>query len=603
MVSLSLDTPVEKPEAPAATPNAGRQQEEVLLVAGFGNPLAADYAAHVSESTRGSAEKGVRNLCGADGKKVPDTFFGRVSSLVLFLPLRLTERERAAVDGIIKMADERQAEFVAIVSTFRAHFDDRDAIEAEAFALARAKRCHLRAAVFRPGHVLSPNSRPSRNLRRCGFCYPLVPRRLRSCFVDAAELFAAIDSARCASGQRRARTYTLLGPNRPWRALLAGRRRTGVVHTCLTAVCALLSLLLIGHVAALVLDILSRWRPTFRRWNFGSLKPRSFSELLAVCNPYNYGHIKVVGYNNGVNHFGQRFPGRTVVSVVQCDRVVRAGPNEIKADCGATIRKARDFLARQGQELYVVPNYSYVCLGTAFFIPIHGSAADYSCVADTITKAILYDPVRDRFMIATREDAKFREHIYNPASSAVLLRLCLRVKDRSRYYVHREEMEGATSAAILSALRDDRATNVEVRKASASSATVQFYKYYNDAGDSQSPVLELPRDSLGRLWDRLEENPVTSFLMHALTRHLAFHCELFFTTEEFSTFWESHSALPLRKVQLRYIRRDGMPHSPFRDHDCVSVDLFMFRRHRPAFEAYLRKTFPVIRANPGKHSM
>jgi hypothetical protein len=78
--------------------------------------------------------------------------------------------------------------------------------------------------------------------------------------------------------------------------------------------------------------------------------------------------------------------------------------------------------------------------------------------------------------------------------------------------------------------------------------------------------------------------------------------ELFFTSEEFATFWGTHQSLPLRKLQLRYIRRDGLPHSPFRDHDCVSVDLFMLRRERERFETYLRQTFAVVRSNPGKHS-
>jgi hypothetical protein len=90
--------------------------------------------------------------------------------------------------------------------------------------------------------------------------------------------------------------------------------------------------------------------------------------------------------------------------------------------------------------------------------------------------------------------------------------------------------------------------------------------------------------------------------MHTLTRRLGWHVELFFTAPEFGVFWETHHVLPLRKLQLRYIRRDGFPHSPFRDHDCVSVDMFMFRKHRQTFEAYLKKTFAVVRANPGKHS-
>ena len=45
-----------------------------------------------------------------------------------------------------------------------------------------------------------------------------------------------------------------------------------------------------------------------------------------------------------------------------------------------------------------------------------------------------------------------------------------------------------------------------------------------------------------------------------------------------------------------------MPHSPFRDEDCVSADLFLFRYDKPAFDAYLKRTFTSVRTNPGKHS-
>jgi hypothetical protein len=272
------------------------------------------------------------------------------------------------------------------------------------------------------------------------------------------------------------------------------------------------------------------------------------------------------------------------------------------ADCGATVRKALDVLAGANQELPVVPNYSYVCLGTAFFVPIHGSAADYSTIADTVVYAILYDPKSDRLIAASRDELAFREHVYAMQSDVLLLRLYLKVKPKSRYYVHRETLEAPGSDVILAALQDTRATNVEIRKSSAASTEATVCKYYHDPGDTPSPVLELPRDALGRLWDRLEENPITSFLMHALTRHLAWHVELFFTPEEFAVFWATHQQVPLKKLQLRWIRRDGMPHSPFRDHDCVSVDLFMLRRHRQQFEAYLKANFAVIRANPGKHS-
>jgi hypothetical protein len=364
-----------------------------------------------------------------------------------------------------------------------------------------------------------------------------------------------------------------------------------------------LALVGIGQLAALFFGVIARYQPALRRWNIATLQPGSFRQLLALYNKYNYRHVKVVGYNNGVNHFGHRHPGKTVVSTVRLDRVVRSGPGAIRADCGATIRKARDFLNAAGQDLYVIPNYSYVCLGTAFFVPIHGSAAAYSCVADTITKAVLYDPVLDRLISSTRDDPDFRERAYDLDADVLLLRLSLTVKPKSRYYVHQQELDNPGADVLLDALRDPKAANAEIRKSNAAGSAVQVIKYYNDAEDSDSPVLELPRDSLGRLWDRLEENPVTSFLMHALTRHLAFHVELFFTAEEFATFWKDHGGLPLRKIQLRYIKKDGLPRSPFRDHDCVSSDTFMFRKHRGAFEEYLKRTFAVVRANPGKHSV
>src|SRR5262249_29141458 len=133
-------------------------------------------------------------------------------------------------------------------------------------------------------------------------------------------------------------------------------------------------------------------------------------------------------------------------------------------------------------------------------------------------------------------------------------------------------------------------------------ATVQVYQYFTENGHGADAAQKLPRDALGRLWDRLEENPVSSFLFHRLTRWLAYHTELFLSEQEFARFWETHGALPIRKIQLRFIRRDGWPHSPFRDHDCISADLFLLRKDRRQFELYLRQTLPTVQMNPGKHS-
>jgi len=633
-----------------------------LVVVGFGDPVAADYVTFAGRGGRDdiilAGDEAVARLAGPGARTVstealPAEPFDPFASLVIFLHANMAVRDRHALEGIVALATERRPEFVCIVSAGGSHSDDGGAPDVD-YCLNRLRDHAGRVVVFRPGHVLSSHSRAFGLLRQLGPCYPLLPRRIRGCCVEGAELFAAIENERhevLASGfrtdlgamgkrtrlpveqaadsrkhgqastlargtrvaleatetsvyrSRRPRTYILLGPNRPWRDWLAEHRAHGPVQLGATVFCTLLALLGIGQLAALLFSAIARRRPALRRWNVHTLQPGSFRQLLALYNKYNYRHVKVVGYNNGVNHFGHRYPGKTLVSTVRLDRVVRAGPDCIRADCGATIRKARDFLTAAGQDLYVIPNYSYVCLGTAFFVPIHGSAAAYSCVADTIAKVVLYDPVLDRLISTRRDELDFCNRAYDLDTDVLLLRLTLTVKPKSRYYVHQQELQSPGAEVLLDALRDPRVANAEVRKSNAAGSAVQVIKYYNDAGDSESPVLELPRDSLGRLWDRLEENPVTSFLMHALTRHLAFHVELFFTAEEFATFWKDHRGLPLRKIQLRYIKKDGLPRSPFRDHDCVSADTFMFRRHRGAFEEYLKRTFAVVRANPGKHSV
>lgn len=282
--------------------------------------------------------------------------------------------------------------------------------------------------------------------------------------------------------------------------------------------------------------------------------------------------------------------------------MVRTGADIIKVDCGATIRQARDFLAPAHQELYVLPNYSYVCLGTAFFVPIHGSASDFTTVAETFTRALLYDSMTERFILATSDEPAFREAVYNRAATVIVLRLWMRVKPKAQYFVQHQEYANADSALLLAALRDPEPANVEIRKRGAAAPTVTVSRYYQAAAAARADLMEVPRDQLGRLWDRLEENALTSFLLHAFARTLIWHVELFLTAEELATFWQTHHMVPLRKMQLRYIRRDGLPHSPFRAHDCVSVDLFVYRWHRAAFESYLKRTLAVIRTNPGKHS-
>ncbi|MBV9124878.1 MAG: hypothetical protein JO112_16105, partial [Planctomycetes bacterium] len=294
---------------------------------------------------------------------------------------------------------------------------------------------------------------------------------------------------------------------------------------------------------------------------------------------------------------------KTVVSTVRCHRVARVQGQTATFDAGVTIRQAMDVLGRAGKELHVLPNYSYVSLGTSFFVPIHGSAAEYSTLGDTIEKVVLYDPAEDRLLVADRKKEPFRQHLYNLKSDVLLLRLTLRVKEKTRYFVQRQTLASPTSAELLAAFHDPMPSHVEVRKGKAASRTVEVCRYYTGIPPSNTSTLEVPRDALGRLWDLIEANPLSRVLFHGLMRRYGYHVELFFNADEFAVFWDTHGRLPLAKIQLRYIRRDGFPHSPFREHDCISADLFLLKKHQEAFERYVKETFRAVQFNPGKHSL
>jgi hypothetical protein len=555
-----------------------------------------------------------------------------VSAVVLFLGGGLSPKEQALFDAVAGVAGQRGARRVIIVSTFRVHFGDRRAAEAEADALRRFKHLAGRTTVLRPSPVRSPNSRAGAWLRALWFCYPLLPGRLKSCCIEGDELFAAIEQELDRPRPRRGAAYTLLGPNRPWRELLRESGPRGLVRRGLAVVAALLSLLLVGHVAAVLFNTLARWGRRLRRWNFDTLYPETARELLALYNPYNYRHVKIVGYNNGVVHFGHQYPGRTVVSTVRCNHVARVKGETATFDAGVTVRQAVEVLGRVGKELHVLPNYSYVSLGTAFFIPIHGSASEYSTLGDTIERVLLYDPAEDRFFAGRRDSPAFRDNVYNLGRPLLLLRLRLRVKEKSSYYMQLSRLEGPTGQEVMAVFHDSQASNIEIRKAKAADRAVDVRKYYTSPphpqplshggergeaglpspprgrgvggeGEVVADALPFPKDKLGRLWDRLEENPVSSFLFHWVVRRFIYHVELFIPPEEFPVFWETHGALPVSKIQLRYIRRDGLPHSPFQGHDCISADLSMRKKYKPAFDAYLKEKFRAVQLNPGKHSM
>ncbi|MGO9919705.1 MAG: hypothetical protein ACLQIB_34055, partial [Isosphaeraceae bacterium] len=181
------------------------------MIASFGNAVAADYALFVSRSSHGDAvliadqellrlvQAPVRSFSIDEFLQSRPEFPGendRVSSLILFINSRLSARERHDLNDLLEFAHRWQTRFVGIISSFRFHLDDPDITEVENYVLAKASGLLARIVVFRPGHVLSEHSRTGRFLERFARFYPLIPRRLCSCFIEGTEFFAAIENQR-----------------------------------------------------------------------------------------------------------------------------------------------------------------------------------------------------------------------------------------------------------------------------------------------------------------------------------------------------------------------------------------------------------------------
>jgi hypothetical protein len=570
--------------------------DAAILIVNLGSPVAVDYVRHCQH-------QGNRQVFVIAEPQRHEEINVRLKQLVVFLADQWANRHRRLLEAAIGMARQREVRRIYVVSSWKVHFEEVMAIRAETAALQMLNRLGSPIVIVRPSHVLSPKSWLNRALRFAWVLLPIVPQSLRSCSVGSEEVFQLMETEASRPSPGRCRAYTLLGANLPWRARLIEHAPPACARVLLLLAKLLVPLALFRFMLGWLFSLVAARTPRIKAWHLQTLYPRTRRELLALYNPYNYHHVKIVGYNNGVVHFGQQFPGKTVVSTLGCSEQARVWGDRARFDAGVTLHRVAEVLGSVGRQLHVLPNYSYVSLGTAYFIPIHGSASKYTTIAETIEKVVLYDPDRNRFLVGRRGEPAFAETVYNLTAPMLLLRMVVRTCEKTCYFFRKEHLANPSSQEILAYFHDNKPTNVEIRKAGAAAVTVQVCQYFREKDHREQATLDLPRDALGQLWDRLEENPITSYLFHTLTRLLAYHAELFLSEEEFARFWETHQALPIRKIQLRFIRRDSWPHSPFRDHDCISVDLFMLKKHRNRFESYVKKILPTARTNPGKQGM
>ena len=434
----------------------------------------------------------------------------------------------------------------------------------------------------------------------------VLPITIRSAFVEPAELLKCVDEVFAADEQPE--QLTLLGENRAWREELR-KSEPNVIDKVGSVPGSVLRFMGGGYLVRSSVAGLKRFSPRARAFNFDTIMPTSEDQLLSLCNRHNAPHIAVCGYNNGVSHFGWRFPGKTVVPTCRSGNEIRIEDDTVTVDAGVTLKRCIEELKAKGKEFYVVPNFSYIGMGTVFFVPVHGSGSEVSTLGDTIEWVRFYDPWTNKIVETSRGEELFDESMYRLDTGYVLLQLKLRVRDCASYFVRQSELENPTASEVWAVFDDPETSNIEIRKNKADSDTIQVSKYYasDEATTPTDPTdddrMEVPRDSIGKVWDRIEENKVSAWLFHWFVRTMAFHVELFMTEHEFEVFWNNHRDLPVSKIQLRFAKRDGMKHSPFGSEDRVSADLFMTKKNREKFLSFIREHLPNVRFNPGKQSM
>jgi len=510
--------------------------------------------------------------------------------------------EFSEIGGIAKQLRAALPSRVVFVTDCLIHFGHRDSAERETYLADTFADADTQYSILRTQHVLSPRSSVSRWIRRLSWVSPLLSDSLRSSFPTLPEFANCVSDEFTRGDVAERRAMTLLGRNESWRRIAEQFARNSQFTRFLTMLARVSRFFGAGVLLRAALKFGLKF---CRAWGqslcFRSITPQSEEELLSIFHRHNQVHIQVCGYNNGVNHFGWQYPGKTVVPTAQTGRTIDVSDDHVLVDAGVTLKAAVDVLSETGKQFYVVPNYSYIAMGTVFFVPVHGSGSQVSTLGDTIEWVKLFDPSTGSVLEAVRGEPLFDETMYNRSCGLVLLQLILKVHDATDYYVQESVLTRPSAADVWNIFEDPETSNIEVRKNRAASDDVQVTKYYTSDGSGQSR-LSVPRDSIGGVWDRLEENRFSAFLFHLLVRKLAYHVELFLRKDEFQIFWEHHRRLPVSKIQLRSVKRDGMPNSPFSDADCVSADLFMSRRRRDEFQAFTKAHLPNVRANPGKQS-
>ncbi len=535
--------------------------------------------------------------------------------LIILLEKRLAHQAINLFRSLSAIPLSRPLRCVCLLPFPGAHYGNRDAIELENVVKLHLQTWAAEFILIRTGHPECPAT-GDQAAAKIPLYAGLLPQTLTRS-MTSIELMAEVvndffekrpDAMMADPLSRAARQeLTLLGPRKPLvthnhRHVVAATPVAGFVRCAISGVMLLLGRLGMQQIIWILALMFSRFSPLLRELTGQPIRPTSHSDLLRLYNPWNRTTLQTVGMNIGVRHFGWIFPGKTLIQTTGIHPAMRRSKGALRVTAGAVLRHCVQFLRGHREQLLVVPNFTWISAGTSFFVPIHGSGSTVSTLGDSVVSVLMFDGQHRRFIRAQRGDGRFEELMYRPDSLLVLLRLQFRTEAARRYSRQVESLKTPHAETLWDLLLQSHCSHMEIRKKSSKAATVEIYRY-QPVDTSEPSGLEIPRDQIGQIWDRIEETPVISTLFHVFVRRCAFHVELFLDRTEFIEFWQHHEQLPLLKIQLRRVNADGIKHSPFCSEDRISADLFMKKDTRDVFCSFVRQHIPNVRWNPGKQSL
>ncbi|MBL8819842.1 MAG: hypothetical protein JNL58_27705 [Planctomyces sp.] len=591
--------------------NAPMPQSRVILTGGdhrFVSSLAQAMGA-----THLPAESVSENAAG-----VPIAL-NRCSELIVLPEMKLSRQTISLFRSLSAIPFSRPVRCVCLLPSLAAHYGDLDAIELENFVRLHLQSWAAEFSLIRTGHPEYPGADIQEATNHLWYAGLLPHTLARS--VSSIESMSEIVKDFFESGpdttmadplSRAARQeLTLLSPRKPLvthdrpNAVSAKSQASnsggGFVRRAIAGIMLFLGRLGMQQFIWILAWMFSTFSPLLRELTGQPIRPTSHSDLLRLYNPWNRTTLQTVGMNIGVRHFGWLFPGKTLVQTTGIRPAMRRSRQLLRVSAGAILKYCVQFLRAHHEQLLVVPNFTWISAGTSFFVPIHGSGSTVSTLGESIVSVLMFDGQQRRFIRAQRGDGRFEELMYRPDPLLLLLRMQFRTETARWYSRQVESLKTPHAETLWDLLFQSHFSHMEIRKKSSQAATVDIHRY-QPVETSEASGLEIPRDQIGQIWDRIEETPVISTLFHVFVRRYAFHVELFLDRTEFIEFWQHHQQLPLLKIQLRRVNADGIRHSPFCSEDRISADLFMKKDTRDVFCSFVRQHIPNVRWNPGKQS-